>query len=505
MALLHQAVGGKVFSVPDVSAEDAAKARVGSVTDALAILDEASAGRQLYFQSVMQGDVNKKKAIRSLATKRSLAAMSVPIMQQRYEAWPSEQGVVQVFPVGVPDLADLLRAAEWPTIRSSVRSWEIAPTEVPGCIQLVNPIKVSQTWSLRHSETPTLVILEHLALLGWQHCGRHALKEHARDGPRQFSSTKNPIADKPYLQCLANLEQLLSVAFAALPIGQHMLYYKLVLSADAPEAILAGQPAAFYKQALGNAGHADVLLQLEDVALDDGDSDQPMACDEPEQPSRVAQRPPSKRTASQSNPFADALWQPFPSELTLVAQPKLRKGPPRSGPQPMALEGEQQSTPGASSSASMPATAHPQPPGQEAAQPATPQQECAQEDNAVVAPPTKKARKSSSVVATPRAAREIVAAVDGVEVVRDTNGAPGEDGYYTRVGIRCPYHTKCTKHRNCHAAQTAHFGEMEPVAFLLSWMKKGATLPDKATHSKVEAPSVQDLELEMRAQGWIPQ
>jgi hypothetical protein len=48
---------------------------------------------------------------------------------------------------------------------------------------------------------------------------------------------------------------------------------------------------------------------------------------------------------------------------------------------------------------------------------------------------------------------------------------------YERYFLNCVHHADCIKSRNCGAAQTSHFGEWEPIAFLAVWHTKGAHVP----------------------------
>ena len=83
-------------------------------------------------------------------------------------------------------------------------------------------------------------------------------------------------------------------------------------------------------------------------------------------------------------------------------------------------------------------------------------------------------------------AREILANVEGVDIVRDTHLLPGMRGHYERARVRCPLHSgsraPCTKTRIFGRASTAMFGQQEPVAFLASWVCAASRFTDRAAH-----------------------
>ena len=84
----------------------------------------------------------------------------------------------------------------------------------------------------------------------------------------------------------------------------------------------------------------------------------------------------------------------------------------------------------------------------------------------------------------------------------------GGADYYKRVRIQCPHphHNlggkKCSKARNCGPAQTKHFGPMEPLAYLTSWMRKGEECATREDHM-ANKPDLDSVEETMRQEGWL--
>ena len=84
--------------------------------------------------------------------------------------------------------------------------------------------------------------------------------------------------------------------------------------------------------------------------------------------------------------------------------------------------------------------------------------------------------------------REILANVEGVNIVRDTHLLPGMPGHYDRGFVRCPLHSGsgvfCTKTRVFGPRTMAKFGQKEPVAFLASWICAASRFTDRVSHMK---------------------
>ena len=99
-------------------------------------------------------------------------------------------------------------------------------------------------WDCRWGPVPALVLLEKLVGAGWQRPGRGQPvpeKHTLQDIPGQLVISKaGPVADKPYLQCLVCLSEILTETFSALPTGQPADYYVAVLRAGSPESIVVG-------------------------------------------------------------------------------------------------------------------------------------------------------------------------------------------------------------------------------------------------------------------------
>ena len=71
--------------------------------------------------------------------------------------------------------------------------------------------------------------------------------------------------------------------------------------------------------------------------------------------------------------------------------------------------------------------------------------------------------------------RDILANVEGANIVRDTHLVPGIPGHYDRACVRCPLHSgPCNKTRTFNRRNTARFGQQEPVAFCTVGLERPA-------------------------------
>ena len=163
-----------------------------------------------------------------------------------------------MYPVGMPDIVDFLRVAEWPTLRFGLRTWAPGASDSCGSVSLTGGSLVSDTaWNYRTGPVPVLVLLEKLIAAGWRMLPAkqrpppdHTLKQ----GPGHLvMNNSGACASRSYLQCLVCLSDILTDIFPALPTGQSVLYYTAVLNAKSPEAILPGQPVKYYRCALASS------------------------------------------------------------------------------------------------------------------------------------------------------------------------------------------------------------------------------------------------------------
>ena len=86
--------------------------------------------------------------------------------------------------------------------------------------------------------------------------------------------------------------------------------------------------------------------------------------------------------------------------------------------------------------------------------------------------------------------REILANVEGVNIVRDTHLLPGMPGHYDRARVACRLHSVPEAGVFCHKSRVfgprtmARFGQQEPVAFLASWICAASRFTDRASHMR---------------------
>ena len=90
-------------------------------------------------------------------------------------------------------------------------------------------------------------------------------------------------------------------------------------------------------------------------------------------------------------------------------------------------------------------------------------------------------------------------------MVLDVNGRPGEPGFYQRYCVQCcvaSHGALCGKRRNIGSAQTRHFGDKEPLAYLGAWLASGASFPDRDSHILFK-PRQMEVEAYMRKMRWL--
>ena len=491
-----------LYSLPLVNLEGEEAARnAESMSDALAILDRESAGKQILF-SVLGIRARRAKAIRSTKQQQRIARMCCPVTIQEYSLATRAAASCDVangslvYPSCSPRVVDLIFFAGWATWRSGLRRWSECGSAdgQPGCLVLGNPSLVHETaWNFREaSQVPLVVLLDHLVNLGWQN-GK--LKEHTKDSQKVMAAPKSSnLSVKPYLQCLACLEDILSDAFPALVTGQPPTYYSCVLAVANPERILLDQPAAYYAklwQAAGKSLGEEGTLAPEDFEMDNRDVAQAnLEMDEvedfPIESSTVTQgvgkpRPTKKKTAVADDVDNEesALWRP----------PKRAK-PPVIHP---AASATHEKAPrvqygGSSSSASAPIAVSAE---ASLAKPAS----------------TRKGTRDAgpSTLVKKSTPREIADILEGCNIYKENHLEPGQPGHYVRLVAECMFrgcgHDNCERKRSIPAGNTKVIGEKEPFAFLGCWLEAAVLYDNREGHMKHQ-PSKTDIQAYALKMGW---
>ena len=384
-----------------------------------------------------------------------MEVMVFPAVLQNLAIW-SRRGEDNwdVYPDGHPNVEDLARCAPWRSLRTDMSFWSLVPADTAGCFQLGNRQKVMDiAWDLRRGPVPCMVLLEHLALAGWQRASstRDSLAIHTLETPRVMHLSGSNAQDKAYLQCLACLEDILSPSFPSLAAGQPAAYYLNILQPQLELAVLPppGQGSGNHESgAGGNSEEEEPVLEHPTA---------PWAG----QPRPRASR---KRKLIDSSGIDDLLLVPLPSAAGAAssgsAQQALGDAPPS---QPAAAGA-------ASSSSAQLVPVEDAPPGQPAA----------------ARRRARRGRRGS--LQQPSQPREILASVEGVNIVRDMHLLPGIPGHYNRARVACRLHSVPEAEVWCHRSRvfgprtTARFGQQEPVAFLASWICAASRFTDRASH-----------------------
>ena len=140
------------------------------------------------------------------------------------------------------------------------------------------PLVVPSDW--RSDSTPALLLLEDLASSGWAR-GKPPL-EHTLVSDKVFM-VKDPVASKPYLQCLLGIPDWLGGGqLSALRSDQPLGYYRCLLASKRLDLVPVGAPSAGYAQLLASLrsadGQAEAVAKVSDEEASTGDdsSDQPI-------------------------------------------------------------------------------------------------------------------------------------------------------------------------------------------------------------------------------------
>ena len=95
--------------------------------------------------------------------------------------------------------------------------------------------------------------------------------------------------------------------------------------------------------------------------------------------------------------------------------------------------------------------------------------------------------------------------VEGSVVALDVHGEPGEPNHYKLFCVQCSVSSHgalCSKRRNIGSAQTVHFGEQEPLAFLGAWLRHGPHCVDRTAHMAFR-PTLAQVQAYMAEHDWL--
>ena len=462
----------QIYSILVIEGDPAAIVGRGALEAASAAIDEAASGFRFF--EVLETNVRRRKLVRTAAI-RAHQMMSFPALVQPYSAWKggaqrrfSQQ---DVFPDGYAEVTDVLTMAEWRFFRAGLRRWKRAPSDVQGCICVLESSLVSETqWNFREGPVPAIAILEKLVALKWE-VGPPATK-HTLDSPRVFSF-KDAVACKAYLQCLVCLPDLLGGhSFKELLVGQPNAYYSCVLQAAQPELVQLGHREAFYASTLA-AGKSSKLPLLPSQGTPFADEeDMPMSSLAVNSHAKLVNPTKKRRVIEIKRGDECALWEKLPQALTRVSEGRSSAS--------MEDEVQRESRPAESEL----------------------QVECGHPDARGSADPPPSASRSR-----PRRARPMF--VEGVPVAEEQHGEIGQPGAYQRLIVHCPCSAgrhadtrPCVKKRNVGRRQTANFGYLEPFAFLGVWLRDRNDFPSRCDH-RYYKPTKASVASYMRDHGWL--
>ena len=148
-------------------------------------IESASDAPRLTFQLVAK-NIGKRKQMKTKLAKE-IRAMAFPVMMQEFTPWGerSEGAFRNYYADGYPVVQDLLARASWPTLTAWLRLCSQGHSDTDGLLSLaLGDMVASRSWDYRDSGVPLLVLLDHLAAVGWKF-GQSAL-EITPASPKQF-------------------------------------------------------------------------------------------------------------------------------------------------------------------------------------------------------------------------------------------------------------------------------------------------------------------------------
>ena len=152
-----------------------------------------------------------------------------PVLVEYVQRWPlGDQDGPHFVYHGRPRIVDLTTLGQWPSLRSSLRTWKSAPTAHLAVIAVCDPQLLAPPLD---NKRPVLCLLEDLMQAGWRRGTAHRV--HDKTTLLNFQ-VQNPLANRDYLRCLLDLASLMANdTSVGLPSGQKALYYSCVLAKGA--------------------------------------------------------------------------------------------------------------------------------------------------------------------------------------------------------------------------------------------------------------------------------
>ena len=187
---------GCFYSLPKLSDADAEQSEDSIIV--FQILDKVAAGKKFI---------------------KCGAPLAVSILHQPLEVYSAQPGRLDVHPVEVASVVDLLKLAAFSDLRHELWKWSSRASDVVGCIDLHSRVKAEPAYALSDERCPELLLLEQLAREGWKPSRRskpHVLPDDPDKG-FVMSSGRN---QRPYYQCLLTRATLRESGLEQIHINQ---------------------------------------------------------------------------------------------------------------------------------------------------------------------------------------------------------------------------------------------------------------------------------------------
>ena len=477
---------GQLLSLPSVSDEVWDKVRRASLVDAqhhLALIEPA----QHTFFSVVDLQVVRKKRLRSDTVKKQ-STMGLAASIQKLH-WRVVAGQQVVYHVGYPEVVDLVTMAPWPVWRCGLRQWvSTICAHTSSCSLTDSTVLIPRERTWRDVDWPVLALLDKLVSAGWRQ--GEDVKDHTLASPKVFKA-KDPLQSKAYLCCLLGLPELLgSGAMTTLAVGQPCLYYKLLQASEQPELVLLGLRSDAYRKMLAVAVASGPAARRQPELVDVDDQCEDLEIAQPDKHLAAALQPHSEASSEEDGPVVPRSWSVPEASWPAKKRARVRAGQKAKADWDQLLWHSvlapivDTQVPLAALVQASDTVAEGRPGSSGDAPPL-----------AASAPPP--------IADAAAGQQRWPASLEGTAVLFDSNGEAGQPKSYRRIQVVCQHHATCKRTRKfgTKQGQRSGLGDLEPYAFLGSWLRQGAWLTDVLDHKQFD-PDTATVQAYAAEHGW---
>jgi hypothetical protein len=186
---------------------------------------------------------------------------------EQWRPW-AEEGLpteLNVFVVEEPSKVDILKLlGVHRNNRALMRKWKQQPSDIDGCVSLVDPQPIEPTMALSDAGIPTLSLLD--ALLSQGFVGKpHVVVHSAASHLKEFDE-RNPYSGNPYFKCVLARDNIFSRGTTSFRSDAVQSYYWLMLKSGAVEPGLSSKNYKDMLKAVTGPAHVALALQARPAA-----------------------------------------------------------------------------------------------------------------------------------------------------------------------------------------------------------------------------------------------